>query len=579
MGGDNNLALVVDDEAPLRKLIALALQREGFRCEQAADGEEAERLIGRQTYDVVITDLRMPRKHGHALVTTLLQLKQRPIVIVHTGVLETRLAKDLLARGVDDIFFKPSDFGLMAAKVKALITRRRKSEAVSKDACPREEYIAGEDEDAPGKPVSLSLLERKVRSMARLLPISNVAMAVYDMSTSNDSEVTQIARALQADGSLVAELLRLANSSFYNASGERIIDIEKAIIRVGRKRVGEIALATNVLAAITPGMLPWMDVDLTWKRSMAAGLALDLLVESGRQQSMHQGLLLSAIMQPIGRVVLGALFPRQYEAIIAACRQQGDTLLEQERRIFPLQHTDIMAQLLAGWNVPADVYLPLRLSLADYPSLAHQAEPTRSRAELVKLAILAGRLAVDRWQSWDFVQFPPPGVLKRLRIDNFAEIVARTRESLQGLSRAEADGGWPAPADKQSKIPQRRVAYCNLAADENSVSGEGDAFPLLLRSMGLIAEPCDMQEIAAGDRPAIINCLGAYSTRFATLRGRNPNLVIISDADRRELFARFAPTVIVPNSFGRLQSDLRAELSKRRDASSASQTPATAGAS
>src|ERR1700761_6227973 len=112
-------ALVVDDEAAVQSLCVRALQQQGFCCDTAADGQQAEARAAETTYDVVVTDLRMPNKHGHALAVGLLTLKPRPVIVVHTGVVEPKLAKDLLARGVDDILFKPCDFGLLAAKVKA----------------------------------------------------------------------------------------------------------------------------------------------------------------------------------------------------------------------------------------------------------------------------------------------------------------------------------------------------------------------------------------------------------------------------------------------------------------------------
>ena len=51
----------------------------------------------------------------------------RPVVVILTGVTEPKLAKDLIARGVDDIVFKPIDQGTLAAKVRSLIARREAS--------------------------------------------------------------------------------------------------------------------------------------------------------------------------------------------------------------------------------------------------------------------------------------------------------------------------------------------------------------------------------------------------------------------------------------------------------------------
>ena len=125
--------LVVEDELAVQKLIVRGLVQQGFSCDTANDGVEAEQQVAQTQYDAVITDLKMPNKHGHALAVHLLTLSPRPVIVVHTSVVEPKLAKDLLVRGVDDILFKPFDFSLLAAKVKALVERRAsyKPDAVS----------------------------------------------------------------------------------------------------------------------------------------------------------------------------------------------------------------------------------------------------------------------------------------------------------------------------------------------------------------------------------------------------------------------------------------------------------------
>lgn len=118
-------ALVVDDEVQVRQLTMRALTDEGFRCHAAADGAEARHMADDNHYDLVVADLRMPKAHGHALAAHLLLRDIRPVIIVVTGLLEPQLTKDLLARGVDDIVFKPIDYKLFAIKAKALVKRAK----------------------------------------------------------------------------------------------------------------------------------------------------------------------------------------------------------------------------------------------------------------------------------------------------------------------------------------------------------------------------------------------------------------------------------------------------------------------
>jgi response regulator RpfG family c-di-GMP phosphodiesterase len=120
---DSYSVLVVDDEDVMRDLTRRALDQHGFRCVVAQDGIAAENLLRRRRFDAIIVDLRMPRKHGHQLITEVLQDRLHPLVIVLTGVCEGRLVQDLLSRGVADVVLKPCNYDLLAAKLHAYLAR------------------------------------------------------------------------------------------------------------------------------------------------------------------------------------------------------------------------------------------------------------------------------------------------------------------------------------------------------------------------------------------------------------------------------------------------------------------------
>jgi response regulator RpfG family c-di-GMP phosphodiesterase len=128
-------ALVVDDSRDFRALLSRALQKENFNCDVAEDGVCAEYMLENDRYDLLLTDLRMPRKHGHQLIIDVLGRPNPPIIIAMTGVMEPRLVADLIGRGVADVIQKPLAFDVIAAKAKAILARHtsQKSPHVSVD--------------------------------------------------------------------------------------------------------------------------------------------------------------------------------------------------------------------------------------------------------------------------------------------------------------------------------------------------------------------------------------------------------------------------------------------------------------
>ena len=310
-----------------------------------------------------------------------------------------------------------------------------------------------------------------------------------------------------------------------------------------------LSLATNALAALTSAIVPWMDIGLTWKQSMAAGLALERIIDCGKHQHIEEGLLLSAIMHPLGRVVLGTLYPKQYESMVHQGAITGESLLEQERRVFTLGHCEVAADLLSTWNIPAEVHLPLKYVLEDFRTLSRLPEPTRTKVELVKLAILVGRTAIGSWETWEWLDLPPGELLEKLRLTSLADIIAQTREDVDVLATFHAEG--PAVAEPISApVATRVISYCDL-----SQASCGFLEPLLV-SMGIRLVKRVGSDLHAGTDHVLVNCLGnptppalldvGYSTR--------QRFLIVSDAASAEANKLYGRTIALPVSYSRLRT-------------------------
>jgi len=99
--------LVVDDEEGVRAFIAESLEREGHDVAQAADGEAALRAAREEPFDVVITDLRMPRVDGMSVVRALRTEQPDVELIVLTAHGDVSTAVEAMKLGVFDYLQKP----------------------------------------------------------------------------------------------------------------------------------------------------------------------------------------------------------------------------------------------------------------------------------------------------------------------------------------------------------------------------------------------------------------------------------------------------------------------------------------
>lgn len=110
--------LIVEDEVALRELLTEFLATKGFDVQQAANGEEALAKLATQAFDVVITDVDMPKKSGIELLTEIRRsLSRQPFVILMSGgmsITETEARR----LGANEFLLKP--FSGMGTLLKLL---------------------------------------------------------------------------------------------------------------------------------------------------------------------------------------------------------------------------------------------------------------------------------------------------------------------------------------------------------------------------------------------------------------------------------------------------------------------------
>ena len=119
-----NTILVVDDDAHLRELVSVFLQREGFAVVEAIDGVEALEKLATRKADLVILDIMMPQMDGWELCRQLRMLYDIPILML-TAKGETSQKLKGFQIGTDDYVVKPFEPREVVARVKALLKRYR----------------------------------------------------------------------------------------------------------------------------------------------------------------------------------------------------------------------------------------------------------------------------------------------------------------------------------------------------------------------------------------------------------------------------------------------------------------------
>jgi two-component system response regulator TctD len=117
--------LLVEDEAEMAAWLVRAFKQSGFVPDHAPDAATAESLLAGNDYDAVVLDLRLPDKHGLAMLADMRKAGNRTPVLVLTaqGSLQDRVKG--LNVGADDFLTKPFAIEELEARLAALVRRSR----------------------------------------------------------------------------------------------------------------------------------------------------------------------------------------------------------------------------------------------------------------------------------------------------------------------------------------------------------------------------------------------------------------------------------------------------------------------
>lgn len=153
--------LLVEDEEKLRKVLKLYLEKEGFKVDEAMDGEEAIEKFSKDVHSIVILDVMLPKRDGWSTLRQIRKISDVPVIMLTArGEEEDKIFGFEL--GVDDYVVKPASPREIVARIKAILKRvsRKSSEMIEDfvvDKAAREVYIMGEKVELTPKEFDLLL--------------------------------------------------------------------------------------------------------------------------------------------------------------------------------------------------------------------------------------------------------------------------------------------------------------------------------------------------------------------------------------------------------------------------------------
>ncbi len=210
MSSTSRRVLVVDDDEQIRAAVHRALEAEGFRVEEAADGPDALRAASSRPPDAVVLDLGLPSMSGIEVLGELRRASMVPILVL-SGRSEEADRVAALELGADDYVVKPFLARELAARIRSLLRRAGGTRATDTtivfdglaiDVSAREVQVDGDLVDFTAKEfdvlVYLAQAPRRVVSREELLRSVWDSSAEWQDADTVTEHIRRIRRKIEA---------------------------------------------------------------------------------------------------------------------------------------------------------------------------------------------------------------------------------------------------------------------------------------------------------------------------------------------------------------------------------------------
>ena len=126
---DNNKKriLVIEDDQEMRSLLKDFFEEEGFEIDSVSNGSEVFRILVREPFDLVITDIRMPGLTGLDILPGIKKLQPEAPIIVITAFGSEEVHRRAIERGATAYLEKPIHFHELRTMIREIISSKEKN--------------------------------------------------------------------------------------------------------------------------------------------------------------------------------------------------------------------------------------------------------------------------------------------------------------------------------------------------------------------------------------------------------------------------------------------------------------------
>ena len=225
--------LIIDDEAPIRRVLRDILENESYQVEDAATGMEALQAIKDQDFDAVFCDIKMPEMDGIEVLEAIRKESDVPVIMLSGhGTIET--AVEAIKKGAFDFIPKPPDLNRLLITLRNALDKKNLAteNKVLKKAVKLQNQMIGESEPMLGVK---DMIEKVAPTNARVLITGEngtgkelVARQLHELSARSSGPFIEVNCAAIPSELIESQLFGHEKGAFTSAIKQRKGDFELA---------------------------------------------------------------------------------------------------------------------------------------------------------------------------------------------------------------------------------------------------------------------------------------------------------------------------------------------------------------
>ena len=321
--------LFVDDEVMILKGLQLMLRsmRGEWEMEFVESAEAALRVLSQRTFDVIVSDMRMPGMNGAELLAEVMKRFPATVRLILSGYADKQLILKCVG-STHQFLAKPCD----AIALKATIAR------------------ASNLEDS----LHNGRLKSLVCKMDHLPSMPSLYLRLVEKTSKPDTSLEEIAGIVNKDIAMTAQILKLSNSSFFGL-GRPLANAEEAVAYLGLDTLKSLVLSVHAFSQFEKIETGALKIEHLWNHSLqVAGLAKRISKLEGQEPKAAEEAFTAGMLHDLGKLVLAVNMPKEYtEATRMA--NSGLELPLAELQLFGANHADVGGYLIGLWGLPVPV--------------------------------------------------------------------------------------------------------------------------------------------------------------------------------------------------------------------------------